>query len=277
MSKDALDQISKARRSIMEAQFDYHKISIIEDEAQRQQAYIDYAHLMDVKLMQLSSELDHAFHWLSADLRRQQQYLQANPKEFVGPVTFSSGKVMVSDPGYNIGTWCQYVLENVKTGTWMTTKTSSDEGQWGIRTASIEAYIDEAPNDNDYELESNADIGVDSGQAGFFELDGYNNTKLFGDKLMPVYPAFEPKPDDDKEQQEIDTFYGICCEITLNRKTGVLPYGIVSDSGYGDGSYDLFVRRDTDGLVTAMKLVFIGEEEEEEEDYDDGYGDEEEE
>lgn len=198
-------------------------------------------------------------------------------QQIIGPVKFSSGKVIVSDPCYEVDNGGNHTLQNVKNGIWTTTKINSDEGEWGIRTASIEAYIDQTPKEHEYQLEFNADVYVDSGQAGFFDLDGYRNLSLFTAELPPVYPGFEPEENLPAEEKDAETFYGICCNITLRNKTGVLPYGIVSDTGYGDGSYDLFLRKDEHGLVTAMKLVFIDEDEEEEEDYDDGYGDEEEE
>lgn len=39
---------------------------------------------------------------------------------------------------------------------------------------------------------------------------------------------------------------------------GVLPFGVVSQSGLGDGAYDLFIQRDAEGDAVRAQLVFIG-------------------
>ena len=52
-----------------------------------------------------------------------------NDLEYIG--TFSLGtKVMVSDPCYKLGTWCQGVLENVKSGIWEAYLKMIDTGMW---------------------------------------------------------------------------------------------------------------------------------------------------
>lgn len=170
---------------------------------------------------------------------------------------------MVSDPCYELDTWCQYELENVQPGSWSVFKTTSDEEFWGIRVAEFEAYIGEIPKDDEYELVEEATIGVDSGQAGFFESTGYRNMSLFGKDKPVCHPMFLPE-DVTVENYQEEYFYGVCCNITLNDQAGVFPGGAVSTSGFGDGSYDLFVRKNQDGKITALKLVFISDEEEEE-------------
>jgi hypothetical protein len=36
-----------------------------------------------------------------------------------------------------------------------------------------------------------------------------------------------------------------------------MPSGVISDSGKGDGGYDLFVGRSGNGEAVALKLVFV--------------------
>ena len=53
-----------------------------------------------------------------------------NNIEHIG--TFNLGtKVMVSDTCYKLNTWCQGLLENVKSGRWDAYLKMSDEGDWG--------------------------------------------------------------------------------------------------------------------------------------------------
>lgn len=158
--------------------------------------------------------------------------------------------LIVTDPCYNYDT--RQILENVMPGEWIAEVKTSDEGTWGNRVAELRVFNIEADLIRDYEWRrvSSIDVGVDSGQAGFF------------DSFM--YPRGDTGDFDDK-----DSFYGKVCDLTLSTKNsaGVLSFGAVSSTGYGDGCYDLYtVTRD--GKIVGAKIVFIGEEEDyEDEDY----------
>ena len=45
---------------------------------------------------------------------------------------------------------------------------------------------------------------------------------------------------------------------------GVLEYGVVSSSGYGDGSYTAYVARNDNNQVIAVRIVFLSKYDEEE-------------
>ena len=80
-------------------------------------------------------------------------------------------KVMVSDPCYGLGTWCQGVLENVLPGNYECEVEYKDEGDWGIRVAAIEVVHEDC---GVYVFEpQDFEVGVDSGQAGIFDYDYY--------------------------------------------------------------------------------------------------------
>ena len=156
-----------------------------------------------------------------------------------------SGKMRVTDPCYDKDTWCAGVLENVKNGTWVAEIKTSNEGSWGNRVSELivrhESHLGAEP----YERQS-IDVGVDSGQAGFFDEAEYHK-------------------DGKGEYGDPNTFYGKVCEITLGPDSGgVVPFGAVSSSGYGDGSYVCYTLT-KDGEIVAAKIVFIGDEDEEEE------------
>lgn len=155
-------------------------------------------------------------------------------------------KVMVSDPCYSLGTWCQGVLENVLPGNYNCEVEYSDEGAWGTRVAAIEVrhedYDDFVPMDME-----NFDVGVDSGQAGIFDYDYY------------------AKYHDHSDVE--DDWYDKVCNITLSRESAGATDGLgfVSSSGYGDGGYGCWTAREKSGYVVAIRVEFITEYEEDEE------------
>lgn len=109
-----------------------------------------------------------------------------------------------------------------------------------------------APDPNTYEQVKDLDVGVDSGQAGFFDLAQY--VGLFAN------------PEEDKRGMRVDhsAFYRQICELTLSEteQFGVVPFGVVTRSGYGDGGYNLFVKRDEMGQMVGAMIVFISEDDE---------------
>ena len=81
-------------------------------------------------------------------------------------------KVMVSDPCYGLGTWCQGVLENVLPGNQKCDVEYSDEGEWGERVSAIEVVHENYNRPVEFEPED-FEVGVDSGQAGIFDYNYY--------------------------------------------------------------------------------------------------------
>ena len=45
-----------------------------------------------------------------------------------------------------------------------------------------------------------------------------------------------------------------------NHKLGHSGLGVSVSTGYGDGTYPVYVKRNSEGLITEAKVVFIGEE-----------------
>ena len=159
-------------------------------------------------------------------------------------------KVMVSDPCYGIGTWCQGVLENVLPGNYKCNVEYSDEGDWGIRVASIEVVHDDYDEVLCMDME-NFEVGVDSGQAGIFDYDYY----------AEYHDSCDVRPHVD------DDWYDRVCDITLSKASAgnVDGLGFVSSSGFGDGGYACWTERNRDGYIVAIRVEFITEYDEEEE------------
>ena len=159
-------------------------------------------------------------------------------------------KVLVSDPCYEYPTWCTGTLENVKPGNYNTNviyyKDTDNffNGRVGELIAIHESYTNK---DLPWQI-TEADIGVDSGQCGIFDFEQVKDIIGAG------------------EWDEEDKFYAKACACTDDDKQydEMGNYGVVSRSGVGDGSYDLYVA-DIDGEIVGIKVVFIDSEAEEDE------------
>ena len=168
-------------------------------------------------------------------------------------------RVVVSDPCYKRGTWCQGIVENPKKGTWEGSVTKFDDGEWGTRiTQLICCHEDFSPLaisplsilPFEHWQKLPFDVGVDSGQAGVFDDEYYQNDESVKDctrKSENVVCEDEP-------------WYSICCDRTLGKEGfGTVPHGFVSTSGYGDGVYTAYCLKKDDEVI-AVKIVFISDE-----------------
>ena len=161
----------------------------------------------------------------------------------IGQFTVKSGVLEVTDPCYGPGT--DHVLEGVRCGKWVAETEIADGRNSCITVRHIDYPME------DYFVFESSDIGVDSGQAGFFDAARYVGG-------------------DDQE------FYDMVCDLTLNTENcaGVIEFGAVSSSGWGDGCYELQTIRQGDEVVAA-RIVFMVEESDESEDEEENEGDEE--
>jgi hypothetical protein len=180
----------------------------------------------------------------------------------------TSGKLVCSDPCYAIPTWCQGIVENVKNGVWGAEINLSDEGDWGQRVASL-YIVNEDANAKMTGIETkifedeplNFNAGVDSGQFGFFDFAHYRNDESAKDLKKYEFG-------DNYDTESGDAWYRACSDLTLgDEQWGVLPNGVVSSSGFGDGSYDVYGYQDAYGEYVAFAVVFIYDDEGDE--YDD--------
>lgn len=152
-----------------------------------------------------------------------------------------SGTVLVSDPCYPIGTWCQGELSNVKKGVWNVKTTKHSK-----RIAEIIVKHDDNKTKPKWQIQD-FEVGVDSGQAGVFDKDYYRKDEIVKGYILANNPKDEP-------------WYSVCCEKTLSKERyGVIPYGAVSSSGYGDGGYTCYTSKNKMGEIDAIKIVFIDE------------------
>jgi len=175
--------------------------------------------------------------------------------EKLGTFEVTSGKLIISDPCYETPTWCQGFLKNVKNGTWKAWVEKDNCGSWGERVMSLAAIHLDSRLEQLIQLD--ATIGVDSGQAGIFDAGHYRDLSVFvGDSDF-----YAGSTDHDDNQ-----WYGHCCDVTLaEAQAGIIPYGAVASSGYGDGCYECLYSKDDNDEVVKVEIVFIPTEEKEDE------------
>lgn len=177
-----------------------------------------------------------------------------------------TGQMKVSDPCYRPEVWCSGVLDT-KPGVWeaaIMVLDNEDTGGWGSRVAvlavkhkdcSIPLATDTISETSDYLKLSllnewkiaGFEVGVDSGQAGFYDNDNFIN----------------------RNGGEDEKWYEKMCNITLSKEqAGVFTDGVVTSSGYGDGGYPCIFHTGISGKVDFAYIIFIGDDDEEqEEDY----------
>lgn len=191
-------------------------------------------------------------------------------------------KVMVSDPSYDIGIWCQGVIENVLPGEYICLAKYVDAGRWGIRVAAIQTVHRDYINNDLKETMEDFEVGVDGGMAGIFDYKHYerNHTGKEQDRLWydrcfdatfnrthnPDYEEFEWNI----EGESIDAMMKRHDEYRNSTKSQayftkldanvVYGSGFVSSSGYGDGGYSCWTAKNADDKVVSIRVEFIGEE-----------------
>ena len=167
----------------------------------------------------------------------------------------------MSDPGYDNDTWCAGVVKNCLPGIWEGYLSQSDEGEWGMRVSMVVARHKDCSTrisacdllrtdeekiywDSPWKL-VDFEIGVDSGQAGIFDENMFRNEAQF-----TSFPRDLGWECDSK-------WYANCCALTLSEKSGgVIPCGVVSSSGFGDGIYSGFIHVNRSNQVDIVAIVF---------------------
>ena len=151
-----------------------------------------------------------------------------------GTITLGT-RVRISDPCYDMDTWCAGSLENVLPGTYNCFVQKTGEG----RVAGIK-IVHEEYDPEEYEPDElqNIDVGVDSGECGIYDEEYFAKNCKDQDWYESTYVLRDGMPLDDK--------------------------AFISSSGYGDGSYECFVARNSEDKIVAIKIVFIDFEDDEE-------------
>lgn len=206
--------------------------------------------------------------------------------QYVGSVQLSN-KVIVSDPCYDYSTWCQSILDNVLVGNYKCF-VKNVKTEWDDRIGELIIYHE---NYSDYPMELiSCDIGVDSGQAGFFDYEYFKGIKDQDEEkreqwyqevcklttkveLNPEYKTpeqlqkehFPNKKTEDLTFNEISDLVNI-----INKQDEEIPCIIenwagnckdnkcvVSSTGFGDGCYYLYIHKNNEEKIVSMRIKFI--------------------
>lgn len=148
--------------------------------------------------------------------------------------------VMVSDPCYKVGVWCQGEINNVLEGEY-NVFISEDDG----RIKELIVSNDKYPEIEDWEInmEQPFEVGVDSGNAGIFDYKYYYDTHEEDDILDEWYDDMLAELFDNEDSKNWLFFRN---------------HGVITSSGYGDGIYHCYTT-EHDNKVIAIKIVFIDE------------------
>ncbi len=150
-----------------------------------------------------------------------------------------SGSLIAIDPCY--GSPGDGADLGSASGTYRAWSVLRGAGDWGARRAELwicaegVSPLAQFPGAEGWALEA-SDVGVDSGQCGFFSGSSYWSAKSD--------PALD------------DPFYRCCCEATSSLSAGAVGFGVVSSSGDGDGGYECRTLRGPDGALLAARLEF---------------------
>ena len=181
-----------------------------------------------------------------------------------------SGEVRVTDPCYDKDTWCSAGVKGLKKGAWNAFVRKSDEKDWGNRCADLFVWHSDYQKDEVFGIitrkkkrdeeydeikggmgqkEISASIGVDSGQAGVFDAQFFKDDKA----VQGV-----ARVNKGEAICENEPWYSMCCDRTLSEKSwGTIPYGAVSSSGFGDGSYTAYECLNNKKEVVGIRIVFL--------------------
>ena len=205
----------------------------------------------------------------------------------IGYFEVNSDQLVVSDPCYDLGVVCAGIIKDPKKGRWLTNiVVVSDQSDWGGHVAELNSFHDDHYHNRNLIFWKNCNfkVGVDSGQAGMFDLPVFKNKEL----KEPYVQAGKKEYNDRNTLHLIDAlhlievtrgtlfnklaeilaqppkttndWYEMCCDKTFSDQgAGTIPGGVVSSSGIGDGTYNAFYAKDETGLVVAVKIVFISE------------------
>lgn len=153
-----------------------------------------------------------------------------------------SNALRVTDPCYDMQFGTAGTLTNVKNGNWLATVDLFDDDGYNY-VKYLHIYHQDLPHDANVRNlakgweKTNIKVDVDSGQAGFFDQEYFE--QLWSDK--------------DAKQ---NAYTKIRNATDSRQRWGIVKHGVVSSSGFGDGTYGCFVKRN-DGYITEAVIVFI--------------------
>lgn len=214
----------------------------------------------------------------------------------VGSFTVSGYKIRCTDPCYSkVDTWCAGNV-NAKAGVWKAYAAFKDfgPGNWnGLRCTHLLVVHESFEKKNVVLKGTGIHGGVDSGQFGFFDLKkfpfedrNHESRKTFYDKVcgLTSTPIRVPDPGWPRRLEFYKEKYPESYETMAKEPVptipssdpaaGVLEFGAVSSSGFGDGGYPIYAMSEA-GNAVVLLAEYVSEKEAEDEEKEaednDGY------
>ena len=159
---------------------------------------------------------------------------------YLGDITLGE-HIHVSDPCYDRTTWCKAEIEDVLPGVYRVYTIHNDK-EHRVHQVLILHGVKHKPWQFIFKWARGVEVGVDSGQCGFFD-----------DSIFPLSEKTGG------EMDEPDSFYGKCCKATLaEAQVGIIDdAGIVTSSGWGDGTYAYYLN--AIGKKSAFMIDYLSE------------------
>jgi hypothetical protein len=181
----------------------------------------------------------------------------------IGAFQQISDKIIVSDPIYVYhgveNCFDGYlVIENVLSGSWnIIVSILNEKYKKNAELVCLHESIDHShTNLINMTWTQMGGIGVDSGQAGIYDLKHYQDNKIITKNLIKKSLEFKASF---KYENPEDIWCDYNSNMTLKStyNAGSIPYGVVSSAGYGDGCYDVYTVSNRNGKIIGVKIVFI--------------------
>ncbi|MBJ6360719.1 DUF4241 domain-containing protein [Paenibacillus sp. GCM10012307] len=161
----------------------------------------------------------------------------------LGSFEVSSGTMIVADPCYEVNrdTIARGILDHALSGSWEAEVEKVELGDWGEVCAGITVRHSSWTRDEiDFPwVKGDFIVGVDSAQAGIFDLGKYRIT-------------------DSCDGSSSEDWYNRCCDITqCGEEAGVLEGGVVTRTGIGAGAYGTYIAVNGQNQVIGVKIIFV--------------------
>ena len=139
-------------------------------------------------------------------------------------------------------------ISSVRVGTWIAGVLYVSSKQSGALCGELHACHESLPTTEGLRWRrQSGHIGVDCGQAGIFDAKHFNKEEAVPEKYRWKDDLIDPER----------RWYSLCCDVTLGvAQAGIVPFGVTSNSGLGDGAYRWDVLRDGKDVV-AVRIIFI--------------------
>ncbi|WP_342379540.1 DUF4241 domain-containing protein [Myxococcus stipitatus] len=172
----------------------------------------------------------------------------------LGKFLMVSGQMRVSDPWYEKAPpGSVFDLSRVlavRNGQWQAAVHFTDEGRNGIRVAELVAlHVTTQAKSLKWSPEV-LTVSVDSGMAGFCDDQYFRDVNQVPRWYVPQRLGPKPKVGDAWSDYVTE-------ELISEREAKIIPFGVLSHTGEGDGTYDVHVARGADGRIEGVRLIYL--------------------